>query len=49
MAVRTRFEKSNEVGCFAKLTDAYCLVASEASQQFIELLEAELRVKVVQT
>lgn len=34
MALRTRFESSDEVGVFAKLTNAYCLVTAGASQNF---------------
>uniref|UniRef100_A0A8C7X6W4 Eukaryotic translation initiation factor 6 n=1 Tax=Oryzias sinensis TaxID=183150 RepID=A0A8C7X6W4_9TELE len=32
MAVRASFEKNNEVGCFAKLTNTYCLVAIGGNQ-----------------
>lgn len=34
MAVRAQFENSNEVGVFAKLTNAYCLVGIGASENF---------------
>lgn len=34
MAVRASFEKNNEVGCFAKLTNTYCLVAIGGSENF---------------
>lgn len=34
MAQRCQFENSNEVGVFAKLTNAYCLVAQGASENF---------------
>lgn len=34
MAVRAKFENSNEVGVFAKLTNAYCLVGIGASENF---------------
>uniref|UniRef100_A0A8C3F8H6 Eukaryotic translation initiation factor 6 n=1 Tax=Chrysemys picta bellii TaxID=8478 RepID=A0A8C3F8H6_CHRPI len=27
MAVRASFENNHEIGCFAKLTNCYCLVA----------------------
>ncbi|KAL8432890.1 hypothetical protein ACSSS7_004293 [Eimeria intestinalis] len=38
----THFESSNEVGVFAKLTNAYCLVAPGSSEHFFSSLEAEL-------
>lgn len=34
MAVRASFENNCEVGCFAKLTNAYCLVAIGGSENF---------------
>ena len=34
MAVRAQFENSNEVGVFAKLTNAYCLVGIGGSENF---------------
>lgn len=34
MAVRAQFEGNNEVGVFAKLTNAYCLVAIGGSENF---------------
>ncbi len=34
MAVRACFEKNNEIGCFAKLTNTYCLVAIGGSENF---------------
>ena len=34
MALRTQFEGQNEVGVFAKLTNAYCLVGIGASENF---------------
>lgn len=42
MAVRAQFENSNEVGVFAKLTNAYCLVAIGASENFYSVFEGEL-------
>ncbi|KAK4534563.1 hypothetical protein CDCA_CDCA02G0588 [Cyanidium caldarium] len=42
MALRAQFENSNEVGCFARLTNAYCLVAVGGSEAFYSLFEAEL-------
>ena len=34
MATRCAFENSNEVGVFAKLTNAYCLIALGGSESF---------------
>lgn len=34
MAVRAQFENSNEIGVFAKLTNAYCLVAIGGTENF---------------
>lgn len=34
MATRCQFENSNDVGVFAKLTNAYCLVAQGGSENF---------------
>ncbi|KAK3604370.1 hypothetical protein CHS0354_029356, partial [Potamilus streckersoni] len=34
MAVRAQFEGQNDVGVFAKLTNAYCLVAIGGSENF---------------
>jgi translation initiation factor 6 len=42
MANRVRFENSNEVGVFAKLTNKYCLVASGGSENFYSVFESEL-------
>ncbi|PFX25993.1 eukaryotic translation initiation factor 6-like [Stylophora pistillata] len=42
MAVRAKFENSNEVGVFAKLTNAYCLVGIGASENFYSVFEGEL-------
>eukprot|EP00755_Sulcionema_specki_P017383 Sspe_Gene.64268::Locus_37783_Transcript_1_1_Confidence_1.000_Length_846::g.64268::m.64268/K03264/EIF6; translation initiation factor 6 len=39
MALRTRFESSDDVGVFAKLTNAYCLVALGASANFYAVFE----------
>ncbi|KAG2596923.1 hypothetical protein PVAP13_5KG208414 [Panicum virgatum] len=43
MASRIKFENSCEVGVFARLTNAYCLVPPGASEGFYSVLEAELR------
>ncbi|KAL5466984.1 hypothetical protein EMCRGX_G031149 [Ephydatia muelleri] len=42
MAVRVQFEGSSEVGVFAKLTNAYCLVAIGGSANFYSVFEGEL-------
>uniref|UniRef100_A0A7N8WLU7 Eukaryotic translation initiation factor 6 n=1 Tax=Mastacembelus armatus TaxID=205130 RepID=A0A7N8WLU7_9TELE len=42
MAVRASFEKNNEIGCFAKLTNTYCLVAIGGSENFYSVFEGEL-------
>ena len=34
MAIRAQFEGNNEIGVFAKLTNAYCLVAIGGSENF---------------
>ncbi|XP_077581473.1 eukaryotic translation initiation factor 6 [Stigmatopora nigra] len=42
MAVRASFEKNNEIGCFAKLTNTYCLVAIGGAENFYSVFEGEL-------
>lgn len=42
MTLRTRYESSDDIGVFARLTNAYCLVASGASQNFYSVFEQEL-------
>eukprot|EP01059_Diplonema_ambulator_P026508 TRINITY_DN437_c0_g4_i1.p2 TRINITY_DN437_c0_g4~~TRINITY_DN437_c0_g4_i1.p2 ORF type:complete len:248 (+),score=57.50 TRINITY_DN437_c0_g4_i1:83-826(+) len=42
MALRTRFESSDDIGVFAKLTNSYCLVAVGASANFYSMFEQEL-------
>jgi translation initiation factor 6 len=42
MATRAQYENNNEVGVFAKLTNAYCLVAIGGSQNFYSVFESEL-------
>ncbi|CAL4964130.1 unnamed protein product [Urochloa decumbens] len=51
MASRVKFENSCEVGVFARLTNAYCLVPPGASEGFYSVLDAELAgaVPVVRT
>lgn len=40
MAIRANFENSNDIGCFAKLTNSYCLVSSGGSENFYSVFEA---------
>ncbi|KAF4519868.1 hypothetical protein B566_EDAN005206 [Ephemera danica] len=42
MALRIQFENNNEIGVFAKLTNAYCLVGIGGSENFYSAFEAEL-------
>ena len=42
MATRCQFENSNEVGVFAKLTNAYAIVALGGAENFYSVFEAEL-------
>jgi len=42
MAQRAQFESSNDIGVFAKLTNAYCLTGLGGSQNFYSVFEAEL-------
>ncbi|TVU03205.1 hypothetical protein EJB05_51264 [Eragrostis curvula] len=42
MASRIKFENSCEVGVFARLTNAYCIVPPNGSSNFYSVLEAEL-------
>ena len=42
MTLRTRFESSDDIGCFAKLTNTYCLCAWGASQNFYSVFEQQL-------
>lgn len=37
MATRVSFENSNDIGVFAKLTNAYCLCAVGAAENFYRL------------
>lgn len=37
-----QFENNNEIGVFAKLTNAYCLVAGGGNEHFYSVFEAEL-------
>jgi translation initiation factor 6 len=51
MATRCRFENSNEVGVFAKVTNAYALTCLGASDAFYAVFEGELseHIPVVRT
>lgn len=40
--MRAQFENSSEVGVFARLTNAYCLVAIGGSENFYSVFESEL-------
>jgi len=40
--MRMQFENSNEVGVFARLTNAYCIVALSSSENFYSVFEGEL-------
>ena len=42
MTLRARFESSDDIGCFAVLTNTYCLAAPGASQNFYSVFEQEL-------
>jgi len=42
MATRAAYENNNDVGVFAKLTNAYCLVATGGSENFYSVFESEL-------
>lgn len=42
MAFRTMFQGNNEIGVFARLTNAYCLIGMGASQNFYSVFEGEL-------
>jgi translation initiation factor 6 len=43
MALRTRFENSDDIGVFSKLTNRYCLVGMGASNNFYSIFEHELQ------
>ena len=46
MASRVVFENSNEIGCFSKLTNSYCLVGSGGSENFYSVFESELGAQI---
>ncbi|CAI2379466.1 unnamed protein product [Moneuplotes crassus] len=41
-AERIHFENSNEIGCFARLTNTYCICASGGSENFFSFIEERL-------
>jgi len=43
MATRVSFENSNDIGVFAKLTNAYCLCAVGAAENFYRCKEQRFR------
>jgi len=42
MAVRARFENSNDIGVFGMLTNSYCMVGVNGSENFYSVFEGEL-------
>ena len=42
MALRCQFENSSEIGVFSRLTNSYCLVALQGSENFYSAFESEL-------
>ena len=42
MANRVKYENSNEIGVFAKLTNKYCIIASGSSENFYSDFEQQL-------
>uniref|UniRef100_A0A0E0C0V0 Eukaryotic translation initiation factor 6 n=1 Tax=Oryza meridionalis TaxID=40149 RepID=A0A0E0C0V0_9ORYZ len=51
MASRVRFENSSEIGVFARLTNAYCVLPDGGAENFFSVFESELAdvVPVVRT
>ena len=47
MASRSKFENSNDIGCFIKLTNSYCLVASGGSDSFYSSVDSEVKVPCI--
>ena len=43
MAIRCRYQSSNDVGVYAKLTNSYCLIGQGASENFYSYFEEELQ------
>lgn len=46
MASRIKFENSNEIGCFLKLTSTYCLVSDDASQNVLQIINQETQGRI---
>lgn len=46
MATRCQFENVNDIGVFAKLTNAYCMVAMGGSENFYSVFESEIGDKI---
>ena len=42
MATRCNFENTNDIGCFARLTSTYCLVASGGAENFYSVFHDKL-------
>jgi len=42
MAVRARYENSNEIGVYSQLANNYCMVGTGASENFYSVFEGEL-------
>ena len=42
MASRIKFENSNDIGCYVKLTNAYCIVASGGSESFYQQVNNDI-------
>jgi len=51
MALRCAFENGSEIGCYATLTNSYCIVADGGSENFYSVFEGELgnHIPVVRT
>ena len=47
MASRMKFEQSQEIGCFMKLTNNYCIVAAGYADQMYDGLAEQLNVPVI--
>ena len=42
MATRIQFENLNDIGVFAKLKNAYCLVSNAGSENFYSFFESDI-------
>ena len=47
MASRINFENSQEIGCFLKLTNAYCLMAAGSTEAFANIVESNVDVPCI--